>query len=370
MSELLRHAHSTAPDEQTIASELLSALGHEPGAIVLFYCATRPGEEVVRRIARARPGTPLLACMSAGELSTGRVERGSVVAAGLQRALVKRAAVALAHYGDGLESGLGRSLAELEQTFGPLARLDPATHVGLILLDACHAIEERTHVVLGNRAPLLSFVGGSSTNIALDQSRIVTSSGATSHGCGLMVLELARPFHVTKTCHFGATAARVVATKVDGRLLCELDGRPAAQVYAEHVGCRPEQLDAEKLAFHPIGLVIDGEPWLRQVWPPARHDGALTLNCEVAEGSELYFMEPTEDIVSNLARSVAEVRRTLGAPQGALLFDCVSRRTELLARGAIARYAQQLNFPAIGFHTAGESWIGHMAQTLTALYFG
>lgn len=369
MSKLLHHAHSIADDEEAISHELMRDLGSHPAAIVLFFAGDRPGEQVAQRLTAAYPGVPLLACLAAGELSSGRHETQSVVAAGLDRTLIVRSAVALADYTDGMEGGLNHAVKELERTFGPLAALDPTRHVGIILLDSLHAIEEATHVLLGNHAPLLSFVGGSSGNFGFDRSRIVTSQGATSHGCGLMLLEVARPFHVAKTCHFGPTQTHFVATKVRGRQLFELDGRPAAQVYAEYIGCPPEQLSYQNLLLNPIGLVIDGESWLRQVWPPIQHEGSIFLGCEVAEGTHLTFMKPLTDLVTHQQRELARTRAELGELKGALLFDCIGRRSELELTGQLARYMQLFDLPAVGFNTVGESWIGHMAQTLTAIYF-
>jgi hypothetical protein len=371
MSELMRYAHVRETDEATIADALIAGVGPDPATIVMFYGSDRPGASLSRRLAAAYPKAALIGCMGASELSTGQYAAQSVVAAGLPRALVKRAAVACADYSEGLERGIERAVRVLEQTFGRLSALDPATHVGLIFLDSNHAIEERTHVVLGNHAPLLPFVGGSSCRFGFDRSEIVTSTGATTHGCGLMVLELACPFHVSRSCHFGPTSARFIATRVEGRLLHELNGRPAAEVYAEYVGvARPSELNYLNLMPNPIGLLIDGEAWLRQVWPPIQSNGTIHLGCAVAEGSELYFMKPKTDLVTSMQAELAGVARVLGRPRGALFFDCVGRRSELEVTGTLDRYMQLPDFPMIGFNTAGESWIGHMAQTLTALYFG
>lgn len=371
MSESMRYAHVRETDEASIADALVAGVGPDPAAIVMFYGSERPGASLSRRIAAAYPKAALIGCMGASELSTGQHAAQSVVAAGLPRGLVARAAVALADYGDGLERGIARALRELEQTFGPLTSLDPATHVGLIFLDSNHAIEERTHVVLGNHAPLLPFVGGSSCRFGFDRSEVVTSNGAITHGCALMVLELSRPFHVSRSCHFGPTSTRFIATRVEGRMLHELDGRPAAEVYAEYVGvAHPSELTYLNLMPNPIGLVIDGEAWLRQVWPPIQSNGTIHLGCAIAEGSELFFMKPKTDLVTSMQAELRGVKHLLGQPRGALFFDCVGRRSELEITGALDRYMQLPDFPMIGFNTAGESWIGHMAQTLTAVYFG
>jgi len=102
--------------------------------------------------------------------------------------------------------GVAAAAAELEKTFGPLGALDPKTHVGLVLIDSTHGVEEETKVERGNHAPLISFVGGSAgDDLAFKETRVVTSAGSTRHGAALMLLELARPFRVSKACHFAPT---------------------------------------------------------------------------------------------------------------------------------------------------------------------
>lgn len=98
--------------------------------------------------------------------------------------------------------------------------------------------------------------------------------------------------------------------------------------------------------------------------------GAITLGCAVPEGAELYFMKPRLRLVGHLRQEIVLARAELGQIRGALLFDCALRRLELERTHTKDEYARLIEFPAAGFHTHGESWLGHMHQTLTAIYFG
>jgi hypothetical protein len=117
-------------------------------------------------------------------------------------------------------------------------------------------------------------------------------------------------------------------------------------------------------------MVIDGEPWLRQVNPPFQKGGAVYLGCSIVEGSVVYFMKPRQDLVTHLKAELAAGRASLGTIRGALLYDCALRRLELEATQTKDAYARLIDFPAAGFCTHGESWLGHMHQTLTGLFFG
>jgi hypothetical protein len=52
-------------------------------------------------------------------------------------------------------------------------------------------------------------------------------------------------------------------------------------------------------------------------------------------------------------------------------FNCILRRLELDANGQSAPFLTALgSIPAARFHTYGETWIGHINQTLTGVVFG
>jgi hypothetical protein len=221
-----------------------------------------------------------------------------------------------------------------------------------------------------NRARLHRFVGGSpGADAAFRETRVVVGTDSTTFGCALMLLEVARPFRVARACHFVATDKHFRVTRADGRRLIELDGQPAAEVYARHVGLPQSALSLETLFMNAAGIVIDGQAWVRQAVPPVQDHGTITLGCSVVEGAELYFLKQRIDLVSHLREEIATARAELKEIRGALLFDCALRRFELEANNAKDAYARLIDFPAAGFHTHGESLIGHMHQTLTALYF-
>ena len=132
----------------------------------------------------------------------------------------------------------------------------------------------------------------------------------------------------------------------------------------------PEQFSFENLMPTPVGVVIDGEPWVRHPVPPFQQDGAMLLGCAIVEGATVHFLERRCDLVSHFHSVLDDVRAELGTIQGAVLSDCVLRRVELEKEGLQDAYAKLIDFPAVGFHTHGESWIGHMHQTLTGIFFG
>jgi hypothetical protein len=54
-----------------------------------------------------------------------------------------------------------------------------------------------------------------------------------------------------------------------------------------------------------------------------------------------------------------------------VMFNCILRRLELDAKDWNDEFVATFDgIPAAGFHTYGESWLGHINQTLTAVMFG
>ena len=196
MSEFFDAALSEATDAETIAAELIEKLGPAPASVVLFFSPDRPGLEVVSRLRREWPSTPVFGCSTAGEISTGVAARtSSVSAAALRSGLVRRSAAAVADYSAGIPEGIRAMADTLEAEFGPLRALDPKRHVGLLYIDSTHGIEELTHNELGNLAPQLQFIGGSAgDNIAFAETTVFADGESTHYGCALAILEVDRPF--------------------------------------------------------------------------------------------------------------------------------------------------------------------------------
>jgi hypothetical protein len=78
------------------------------------------------------------------------------------------------------------------------------------------------------------------------------------------------------------------------------------------------------------------------------------------------------DLIASTRKALAEARVELGGrASGALLFNCILRRLEMDAKGLQDGFLDAIGqVPVAGFHTYGESWIGHCNQTLTGLVIG
>lgn len=99
--------------------------------------------------------------------------------------------------------------------------------------------------------------------------------------------------------------------------------------------------------------------------------GSLMMACQVVEGMELSVMKPRDIIADTLAAMDCATQSMRSPIAGAIQFDCGYRRLEIEVRGLERQYHQAISRqPLLGLHSHGESWLGHINQTLTSLVFG
>ncbi|MBI5544365.1 MAG: FIST C-terminal domain-containing protein [Deltaproteobacteria bacterium] len=368
-------AYSKQQRSPEAARDLLNQLGSStPKAIVFFASVNHDGRVLSQALRQRFPSAEVVGCSTCGEWTDAQHGKEGVALLALGGSRVRRCAGALARFdGGSVDAGIQAASDDLSKTLGSsLRELDPSCHVGIALLEGAHCREEQVNESLGNAAPLLSFVGGSAgDNLAFKQTYVYRNGEVSGDGAALLVMEMATPFSVVKACHFAPTSRELCITKAipEKRIILEFDGRPAAQVYAEAVGVSPEKLDFSVFLTNPLGLMIQGKPWLRSVIRQVE-SGGLFFACGVLEGMRLSIMRG-DDLVADTREALAAARKDLGGSiGGGLFFNCAYRMLEMDLKKIEGPYHAMLSgFPLAGFHTHGESWLGHINQTLTGLVF-
>jgi hypothetical protein len=374
MTQDIRSAHSSHSDARAAASDLAAQLAGEKPVVIAFFTSHRhDGQAISRYLKEAFPDAAVLGCTTAGELTQHVSTTGTTSLLALGRGKVRKAKAALARFDDGVGPGVARATSAIAAALDiDLRAADPERWVGITLVEGLRMKEEAVNHALGNTAPLLSFVGGSAgDDTEFVQTRVFCEGEASDDGAALLLLEAEVPFVVSKTCSFEPQSRKLQVTRVDlqNRIVYELDDRPAPEVYAEVLGLRPNQLDNQVFMVAPLGIMIDGEPWIRspmRLWP----DGGLKFYCQIPEGMEVQVMRST-DLVADTQREIARVRERLGGQvSGGFAFNCILRRLELDAKRLHGPFLESFaGLEMAGFHTYGESFLAHINQTLTGLWF-
>ncbi|MBU4214544.1 MAG: FIST C-terminal domain-containing protein [Actinobacteria bacterium] len=358
----------------TLGATLRAGLAGGPAAVVLFFASSSyDPDDLAGPLASAFPEAVVMGCSTAGEFTDSVWAKDGVSAVALPTSIVSRCAAALVDLSTDPVAATADGVRVIEGQLGvALRELDPARHLGLVLIDGVHGAEEAVNEALGNAAPLLDVVGGSAgDDLAFTETWVSVGGQVSRRGAALVVCETTGPFTVLKTCTFASTATTLRVTRADlaTRTVYEFDGRPAPEAYAEAVGARPGDLDSSIFMAHPLGLMVDGAPFIRS--PQAvTADGGIRFYCQILDGMEVEVMQ-SGDIVSETAAALADATETLGGTVNAgVLFNCILRRLELDAKGQTQAFVDTFTgVPLAGFHTYGESWLGHMNQTLTGVLF-
>lgn len=167
-------------------------------------------------------------------------------------------------------------------------------------------------------------------------------------------------------------------TRAHANRLLELDGRPAASVYAEYLGTealhrmQEEGLTRQGIAY-PFGIQTEapGE-WLLRTVVACEEGGGLACNSEIPEGGWLQLMIGSRELALDAAhRAAQQAVRSLGRVVCVLVFDSVVRRKLLGAEHAaleIARIRDAVGpaVPLVGCYTYGEQAPAHGMLTAGA----
>lgn len=369
------HATGTAAAVvDTLVATLRDGLADSPAGVVFYFASSDYDPiELAGPLSTAFDEAVVAGCSTAGEFTDELSGVGGVAAIALPASLVTSATGAVADLADGAERGIANAVSQLEETLGvPLRELDPETHVGFVLIDGVHGDEEDVNDALGIAAPLLNVVGGSAgDDLKFADTWVAVGDHVSHHGAALLVCASAVPFTVLKTCTFTPTGTQLTVTKADlrSRIVHEFDGRPATAAYAQAVGVPVEGLDPAVFSRHSLGVMVDDEPFIRSI-QAVSGDSSLQFYCQLPEGTQTQVMEPADIVTETLAAYQGAKDAVGGSVSGAVLFNCILRRVELDADGDTQKFAQTFDAPVAGFHSYGESWLGHMNQTLTGVVFG
>lgn len=245
----------------------------------------------------------------------------------------------------------------------------------LVWLSATPGQEERIlqgiQRVLGTGVPIIG--GSAADNDVTGQWAVFGPEGVDTSAVTVSVLFPSRPVSFAYQNGYAPTAETGIVTRATGRLLQEIDHRPAADVYRawSRDAVIPATLDGPRgilsdSTLWPLGRPLTqlGEvPYFLLAHPATVHpDGALEMFADVAEGETLTQMQGDRDILAARAGRVAGLAREAGAiaPDaiaGALMVYCggcmlaVRDRMDRVVTGVTEELP---GVPFLGVFTFGE----------------
>jgi len=350
-------------------NELMESFSRNNMKMIVYFASSKfDPHEISARMQSAFSGVTVFGCSTAGEIVSGRMLKGSVVAMAFDVESMLNVKVEVV---ENLSKKIDvtEAFRSFERHFGETAdEMKPSRYIGVVLVDGMCGHEEKLMDEIGDKTNVI-FVGGSAADDLRFETSYVYANGKPYADAALLALLMpAAPFDLIKTQSVREMGAKLVVTKAneDTREVIEFNNRPAAIAYAEALGVSVNEL-AACFPSHPLGLVIDGEPFIRS--PTKLRGDSVFFQCSSVEGMPLSLLELTnliEDTRDTLERS----REKLGGISGVIVFNCAHRALELEYKNLTAKYGEVFaDIPTVGFNSYGEQFIGHMNQTATMIVF-
>jgi hypothetical protein len=216
----------------------------------------------------------------------------------------------------------------------------------LLLVDAETRCEERLAATLGMELSGVPLVGGSAGDVFFnplghgpDAAPLLYHGRGARGAAVLCLVATSAPLAAYSHNHYVTGERKVVITAADPprRIVHEIDGRPALEVYASLCGFRRSGLTAEDFAPYPLMIRIGGQYYARGVQRLAE-GGALEFACAIEPGLVLTIAHPG-DMVERLAELFGAMRARLGRPELVIGVDCAARIVPLLTAHAVTGFA-------------------------------
>jgi hypothetical protein len=381
----VRVGSSLANDPETAVEEACSTLlGAGPPLLVLIFSSPRHDLDAVAALVERRcAGAQVIGCTTSGELDLQRSMAGGLCL------------WALGGQGVSVATGMGQGDGQgLHQAAHSAARcldlLERRRHTVLVLLadglcgDQMEVVRG-AYEVAGVDVPLVGGCAGD--DLAMRGTRQIFGRQVLSQAVVAAAISSEAPLGIGMSHCWEPKGERLLVTGSDGTSVWSLDDRPALDVYLEAFQAPADLLERSEdfAAFastRPLGLRRRDRIEIRFVAGFNRDRRSLLTIAEVPQGGLAYLMQGDQRSVLHATREACELAQgQLGERPacGMLLFDCVARRSVLLADGPADSQTEVEHIravigdiPVAGFYTYGEIARTHGAggfhnQTLVAL---
>ncbi|MGF1686806.1 FIST C-terminal domain-containing protein [Photobacterium japonica] len=241
----------------------------------------------------------------------------------------------------------------------------------LIVLHASPGDEEEVirgiNDELGISVPIIG--GSAADDYILGNWQIFTHEQTCQEGVGLSVIYPSCLVSYSFHSGYASTGLHAVATRVEGRELLELDGRPAIEVYEEWMNTRLSQGVnlAKSSSLHPLGRVVGhvhDMPYFKLAHPrEITQRGGIKLFARIHKGETLYFMKGTDERLITRAGRVVDAacniysEDSLLEPIGGITIYCAGCMLRVQDRmHEVAGHVNDAmhNAPFVGPFTFGE----------------
>ena len=229
------------------------------------------------------------------------------------------------------------------------------------------------------------FFGGSAADNSISgEWKLFTDEGSFADGVAVAFFYTNKPFANKFTGAYNETTKSGIITKViENRVLCEIDGKPALEKYAEWSGNKTENLQGMNLLAAsicaPLG-VKDRLGDLIAIRHPmnGNEDNTMNLGNNLAVTTAVIYMESSVDeLIASTGETLKELKEKLNVNPGAFhLVHCGGRRAgidgridevvkEIKAAAGDVPFIVEFTFGEYGYEQDGINTCGGLMLSFT-----
>jgi hypothetical protein len=376
-----KQARTDNPDPVAAAEALVRGLDTtNPKLVVLFADSSYDQAALNAALcARLPPRTPIIGASTLKAFdSVGPMPGQAAVAAALEGDLEVGVGFGRNLSADPMGAGAS-ALQEACDRLGVKPQdLDPRKHLAIVIDDGYRLKKEEMILgVLDVNASITLVGGGAShqTHPPNADPMVHAGSEVATDTVAIAVMRVETPWAALRHHAYSPTGRRLTITKVDpsARIALEIDGKPAAQRYAELADVPLDQFEARNTLVHlSTAIKVGREYFMRSPWMPLP-DGSIMFANMLTENMELELMK-LGDLEPALQRFLKdELPSRVANPKGMLFFNCANRVLLAAQQGIDARLSESyaLGPPKVGFAACFELYNGfQINSTMTTLAFG
>jgi hypothetical protein len=338
---------------------LQKQLKRAPDACWLFCAPLNGTEDLIKGICEGLGSDRIIGCTTSGEISSRGLSINSAVLGGIVTDRIDFEIVAVQNLGEDSVSA-GRKLAE---SFSSAPRYVQIFSDGLTG-NGC-AILKGIADVLGNQLPVTGGAAGDNGEFR----RTLQFSHGKIHNDALCGIAFHGDFRLgTGVCSGWAPIGLAKqVTKARGKVVYELNGEPALNVFERFLGQHAEKLPAIGVEY-PLGFTMPSQNTsrtdlyiLRATMSVDRKERSITFAGEIPEGAMVNLTCGDKPSILEAADTAArEAKSAIGdaIPEIIFCYSCMARKIVLGGRTKeeIARIQTGIGdkVPMIGFYSYGE----------------
>lgn len=374
--DFIRSGLTTIKQPEKAVEELTYCLHKEPKLVLYFASASYDFKQLTQLFSQHYPNAQIVGVTTTGEIGPQGFSEFSISAQSYAEHFGKVEAVLMT---DIVKYPIfdRQKLAQAAKTAGIQVNAKALEKEGLAFVFpvGLQAGEEKMLSVVNSIFTEDGFpiFGGTAGDDAKFEKTYVSVNGEiSSTGGAVIFIKPNVDFYIYKENIFKSTGKKVKISKADAenRIVYEMDGRPAAEVYAKAIDVKQGELEKYWSLF-PLGRKFNQDYFIASPFK-VLENGATAFYCQVYEGAILEVLEP-KDPVMEMEKTISRFTDRFTELQGVLACNCILRKLQFQDEKLFPKLNEQLKqLPHLsGFSSYGEQLNkSQLNQTMLLIGFG